>query len=439
MSEQVEAGGPGEQGAAGADATTRIDDTGAVYRRIRPDEHEAVNELIALGFGRPGATSFAMEVTRPESFRVIEADGELVAALDKNDLGQFWLGRRMPSTQICRVATVPHGGGRGYAGALMTGYLHELHETGTPTATLFASTLALYRAAGFECAGDWTEYSLRAEHLPRRTAPYRADRVPLDDLDEIRALYKVIAPTRHGALDRDEAWWRWLIGRDRGSTVAFVLRDPDGAAAGWAIVGFGSEEGWRVRARVIDWGCLPGAERALYGVLGSYGPLDGVVTWSGPDPDPSLFVLPDRQFGHYGPETPRPLAAAPGRRAPGARAAGLPGAGQRLGPVLGRRRALPMEHRELGAGDRRRQGPGDPGRRRARHRERPRPRPAVHRLPGPGGAGPGRAPDGCRRAGPGLPARRLHHPPPLVGRALLTATPVDNLSSPTVERATLVS
>jgi predicted acetyltransferase len=303
MSEQVEAGRPGEQGAAGADTTTRIDDTGAVYRRIRPDEHEAVNELIALGFGRPGATSFAMEVTRPESFRVIEADGELVAALDKNDLGQFWLGRRMPSTQICRVATVPHGGGRGYAGALMTGYLHELHETGTPTATLFASTLALYRAAGFECAGDWTEYSLRAEHLPRRTAPYRADRVPLDDLDEIRALYKVIAPTRHGALDRDEAWWRWLIGRDRGSTVAFVLRDPDGAAAGWAIVGFGSEEGWRVRARVIDWGCLPGAERALYGVLGSYGPLDGVVTWSGPDPDPSLFVLPDRQFGHYGPET----------------------------------------------------------------------------------------------------------------------------------------
>jgi predicted acetyltransferase len=275
--------------------------TTPVYRPAKPDEHEACNELIALAFGRPGSTAFSMEMTEPADFRVVEADGKLAAVLEQHRQGQWWMGAKVPSAQVNRLATAPHVGGRGYASALVTAFLGELHDDGVPTATLFASTLALYRSAGFECAGDWTEYSMRADRLPRSTAPYRARQVPLTELDEIKALYGKVAPTRHGALARDDRWWEMLIGRDRSSVVAFLLDGPDGPVA-WAIVGFSTEEGWRVRMRVRDWGCLPGAEQAMYGLLGGYGPLDGVASWSGPDPDPLLFVLPERQFGHYGPD-----------------------------------------------------------------------------------------------------------------------------------------
>jgi predicted acetyltransferase len=269
-----------------------------VYRPIADGEHAAVASLIMLGFGQPAEAASYAQRTRPDELRVLDVGGEPVAALKLGRLGQWWLGRRAPSAQVYQLATAPEHGGRGYASALLRGLLGELHEQGVPTVTLFASTLSLYRGVGFECAGTWTMYEIRAEHLPRSTRPYRARRVPLEDpggLAEVRALYDRVAATRHGALDRDEPWWQRLIGPDRERTALFVLDGPDGHA-GWALLRFDVQEGWRTRLSVRDWGCLPGAERALFGLLGGYGPLDGKVTWTGPDPDPGLLVLPEERF-----------------------------------------------------------------------------------------------------------------------------------------------
>ena len=266
-----------------------------VYRGIAEDEHGAVASLLMLSFGRLDQAGAYQERTRPEDFRVLEVGGELASVLELHRLGQWWLGRRVPSAQVFSLATAPTHGGRGHAQALLRGLLHELHGQGVPTVTLFASTLALYRRVGFECAGTWTRYQARAEHLPRGTGPYRARQLDLDDLETVRGVYDRVAPTRHGALDRDERAWRWLTARDRSSAALFLLEGPEGPA-GWALLGFGTDEGWRVRLAVRDWGCLPGAERALLGLLGGYWPRDGSVTWNGPDPDPALLVLPEHAF-----------------------------------------------------------------------------------------------------------------------------------------------
>jgi len=41
-----------------------------------------------------------MERTRPEDFRVVEADGEITSLLQFDRQAQWWLGRALPSAQV---------------------------------------------------------------------------------------------------------------------------------------------------------------------------------------------------------------------------------------------------------------------------------------------------------------------------------------------------
>lgn len=267
------------------------------YRTIDDDEHDAAIKALCLGFSIPDRHERYRRLIRPERVRVVEAGGELATVLYYGRLGQWWHGRSLPSAQVLGLATPPQHRGRGYGTELLRGLLGELHADGVPTMTLYASTARLYRGAGLEYAGGWTRYEARAEHLPRTTAPYQARQVPLDDIGEIRALYRRVAPGRHGALDRDETWWQntFLRERDGHTPLAFVLDGPDGPA-GWLIATFDQDPSWSARIDVRDWGCLPGAQPALLGFLGGYGALDARVTWTGPDLDPALLALPDHSF-----------------------------------------------------------------------------------------------------------------------------------------------
>jgi len=286
-----------------------------VFRAVQPEEFSAVASLITMSFGNPqDAKGFVERNNHPEQFRVVDQGGEFVAGVWFGKLGQWWLGHRLPSAQVLSVGVPPQHRGRGHATRLMRGLLHELHDDGIPTATLFASTAALYRGVGFEVAGQWCWYEILAEHLPRNTGGYQARQVPLDDLREIRALYDRIAPTRHGALDRDEAWWRERHVRGMAGTpdpVAFVLDgpvpeaaglapgggdDPTHGPVGYVIVRFERYDHWKTSMIVRDWACLPGAERALYGLLGGFNVLDGKVEWSGRYPDPAMLALPERRY-----------------------------------------------------------------------------------------------------------------------------------------------
>jgi predicted acetyltransferase len=281
-------------------ARTITDDgrAGAVYRRIDPEEHAAVARLMVLGLMVGAKVDDYVERTRPEQFRVLEVGGEVTSLLRLGRQAQWWLGRALPSAQVFQLATPPQHRGAGHGGRLLAGLLEELHTDGVPLATLTPSTFPFYRTAGFEVAGAWTMYEARAEHLPRSTAPYRARPVSLDDPSELAAVYRLVAPSRHGALDRDEAFWAMLArrGKDR-TTAAFVLDGPEGPA-GWAIAYLEFRQDpapFQTRIEVADWGCLPGADAALFALFAGYASMNGVLAWSGPDPDPgALFVLRDR-------------------------------------------------------------------------------------------------------------------------------------------------
>jgi predicted acetyltransferase len=239
-----------------------------------------------------------VERTRPEEFRVVEAGGEITSALRLDRQAQWWLGRALPSAQVLQLATPPQHRGAGHGHRLLAGLLAELHADGVPLATLTPSTFPFYRGAGFEVAGSWTTYEARAEHLPRDAAPYRARPVSLEDPSELAAVYRLVAPSRHGAFDRGERFWRQLARRSKDkTTAAFVLDGPDGPA-GWAVahLEFRPDPApFQTRVEIADWGCLPGADAALFALFAGYASMNGIVTWSGPDPDPAaLFALRDR-------------------------------------------------------------------------------------------------------------------------------------------------
>jgi predicted acetyltransferase len=239
-----------------------------------------------------------LERTDPGEFRVLEEDGEITSLLRLDRQAQWWLGRALPSAQVLQLTTPPQHRGAGHGARLLRGLLQELHDDRVPLVTLTPSTFPFYRGAGFEVAGSWTLYEASAEHLPTSTAPYRARPVSLEDPAGLAAVYARVAPTRHGALDRGERFWRQLARQSRDkTTAAFVLDGPEGPA-GWAVATLEFREHpapFQTRVEVADWGCLPGADAALFALFAGYASMNGMVAWSGPDPDPAaLYALSDR-------------------------------------------------------------------------------------------------------------------------------------------------
>jgi predicted acetyltransferase len=257
-----------------------------------------VAELMVLGLMVGAKVDEYLERTEPGEFRVLEEGGEITSVLRLDHQAQWWLGRALPSAQVLQLATPPQHRGAGHGARLLAGLLEELHAGGVPLATLTPSTFPFYRGAGFEVAGSWTMYEARAEHLPRHTAPYRARPVSLDDPAELADVYRRVAPSRHGAFERGDRFWRQLARRAKDkTTAAFVLDGPDGPA-GWAVatLEFRPEPApFQTRVEIADWGCLPGADAALFALFAGYASMNGMVAWSGPDPDPgALYALRDR-------------------------------------------------------------------------------------------------------------------------------------------------
>jgi predicted acetyltransferase len=271
---------------------------------IRPyteDDVEAVHRLAQRAFSPTPGDEFDPERPSMEDDRRIVAvwDGRVVGHLGAWQLGHFLGGRRLATAGVTNVTVEPESRGRGVGGALLRAGLDAAHGRGEPLATLFPLTRHVYRRKGFELAGVWPQAQVRTAALAALPAPRDVEVHPggAEDVAEMLALERSVAPTEAGMLDRPTTFAARnlrpgphdavVLARRGGELVGHLVYSHERSSADHAFFGLRVKE---LVGRDAD------ALLALYHVLGSSASGAPSVTLPVGPEDPLELWLPEQAW-----------------------------------------------------------------------------------------------------------------------------------------------
>lgn len=250
------------------------------YRAYAPTDAEAWGRMYKLAYAtKPEDVPAWIEKAGPENLRLVEGPNGLRGGLVQVPMGQFWGGRSVRCAGVAGVAVLPEARGHGTATELMTAWLRDAAEAGWALSALYASTRALYRGVGYECAGTYFSHSLPADAL--RPAG-RGDVRPAD-LDALKARYQASAAHKAGWLDRGPYVWERVFRDadafevDGGHAVVVVVRPP---GSGW----------FELHVRDLVATNRPALD-ALLGHLRGFGSMARTVVWNGAPSPAALDTL----------------------------------------------------------------------------------------------------------------------------------------------------
>ena len=173
---------------------------------------------------------------RPDQLRLVRAGGRVLGGLFLLEAGQYFGGRRVPSTAIHAVAIAPEARGSGAGGDLLRAAVLELAGPGgPPLAALFPATQPIYRRVGFEQAGTYSRYRVPIAAIPIGSHDLPVERLPPDAelaRRQLGPLYAALAPRHAGWVDRTAWFWGRLADPLIGSRVLYAVRE------GGAITGY---------------------------------------------------------------------------------------------------------------------------------------------------------------------------------------------------------
>jgi predicted acetyltransferase len=271
---------------------------------IRPyteDDVEAVHRLAQRAFSPTPGDEFDPERPSMEDDRRIVAvwDGRVVGHLGAWQLGHFLGGRRLATAGVTNVTVESESRGRGVGGALLRAGLDAAHGRGEPLATLFPLTRHVYRRKGFELAGVWPQAQVRTAALAALPAPRDVEVHPggAEDVAEMLALERSVAPTEAGMLDRPTTFAARnlrpgphdavVLARRGGELVGHLVYSHERSSADHAFFGLRVKE---LVGRDAD------ALLALYHVLGSSASGAPSVTLPVGPEDPLELWLPEQAW-----------------------------------------------------------------------------------------------------------------------------------------------
>ncbi|MFD0315862.1 GNAT family N-acetyltransferase [Streptomyces flavalbus] len=194
-------------------------------------------------------------------------------------------GTVVPADAITAVTVTATHRRRGLLTRMMRQDLTAAKERGDVVATLIAAEYPIYGRYGFgpaTSAVEWTVDTLRTGFDRSRPGPECGGRIEMVDGEEVRKigpeLHERLRRAQHGAIDRDERWWRLTTGAVRPSheewTEPFyaVYRAPDGEVEG--LVAYRTDGAWSANKQpentvTVRWlnAVSPAAERALWTYL----------------------------------------------------------------------------------------------------------------------------------------------------------------------------
>lgn len=188
-----------------------------ILRRLAPDEREAFQDALDLGFHEPPAPREARE----QFARLIDLDRTAVvfdgeAMVGTSGVFPFRLsipGGELPCAGVTVVTVRPTHRRRGLLRRMITRLHDDARERGEPIAALTASEGGIYGRFGYGVAAWETTFEIDGGATPR-TSDVRDGGAPPVELRDPAGARNLLAPvwermraTRPGIPTRSDAWW----------------------------------------------------------------------------------------------------------------------------------------------------------------------------------------------------------------------------------------
>jgi predicted acetyltransferase len=184
----------------------------------------------------PERTPVWMERIGAANLRIVRRGSELVGGLGLIPMGHWLGGRSVPCVGISAVAVAPEHRSRGVATEMMRTALEEARRDGVALSSLFPATYPVYRAAGYESAGNRFVYRIPLAQLGPGAREPEMREATSDDHAVLHSLYDARARTGAGLVDRTRYFWTRIhepFGEDARSYVVVGDSGPEGYVVMW--------------------------------------------------------------------------------------------------------------------------------------------------------------------------------------------------------------
>ena len=239
-----------------------------------------------------------MERVGARNLRVARRGTEVVAGLALLPMGHWFGGRAVPCTGISAVAVAPEHRSRGIAAEMMRTALEEARHDGVPLSSLYPATFPVYRAAGYECAGNRFVYRVPLGSIGPGGREPDVREATLDDHATLRAFYDARARCLNGAVERTRYFWTRIF-EPFGEEARTYLVTGDDGPEGYVVVSYKPTPGplapneLPVRDAVAR---TPGAARRILRLLGDHRSVARTATLAAGPGDPLLLQLREERL-----------------------------------------------------------------------------------------------------------------------------------------------
>jgi predicted acetyltransferase len=202
-------------------------------------ELQRFGSVVARSLGLPVERAVGwVERVGAHFLRIVRRGDEVVAGLGLLPMGHWFGGKSVRCVGITTVAVEPELRSRGIAAEMMRTALEEVRREGAALSSLYPTTFPVYRAAGYETAGNRFVYRIVLSSLGvgAREPDMRVAIRP-EDPAALRALYDGRARRHSGFIDRTQYFWQRLL-VPLGEEARTLLVDGDAGPEGYAILGY---------------------------------------------------------------------------------------------------------------------------------------------------------------------------------------------------------
>jgi len=184
--------------------------------------------LRALGLSTSRAPKF-LERLDPSTVRVARQGTDVVGGLAALPMGHWFGGRAVPCVGISALGVAAEHRSRGIAAEMLRTVLEEARRDGVALSSLFPATFPVYRAAGYETAGNRFVYRMALSTVGDGARELDVRLATLEDNATIRALYDARSRASSGAIVRTPYFWRRVFEPPSGDeTAAYVVLGASG-------------------------------------------------------------------------------------------------------------------------------------------------------------------------------------------------------------------